>query len=63
MAQMTIEVYDSDGKLLAKTGPHGGGNRWGEFRLTIPGEGVHRFILRFRNHISRWFLIAAIKLR
>jgi hypothetical protein len=60
MAQMTIEVLDMAGTVLAKGGPWGGGNTWGEFTLDFAP--TSRFTLRLRNHVSAWYMIDTLKL-
>jgi hypothetical protein len=60
MQKMTIEVTDAQGNVLGKGGPYVGGNKWAEYVLPFkPGK---ELILRFKNHISRWYLIAELQL-
>lgn len=61
MTNMAIEVQDLDGSVVAKGGPHEGGNVWGEFTLDF--EPRTQFYLRFRNHVSTWYLIAELELK
>jgi hypothetical protein len=60
MVNMTIEVLDPVGTVLAKGGPWGGGNVWAEYSLDFPPSS--RFSLRLRNHVSVWYLIDKIEL-
>jgi hypothetical protein len=60
MQEMTIEVLDPSGNVLAKGGPWGGGNSWADFTLDFPP--VSRFLLRLRNHVSVWYMIDTLKL-
>jgi len=60
---MTIEVLNSKGAVLARTGPHGGGNKWSEVVLNLPPNAGNRFFLRFHNEISTWFFIARVEFR
>ncbi len=61
MVNMTFEVLDGSGNVLARGGPWGGGNQWAEFTLDFPPSS--RFILRFKNHVSTWYLIDTLTLR
>ena len=61
MVNMTFEVLDWGGTVLARGGPWGGGNNWAEFSLDFPPS--NRFILRLRNHVSTWYLIDTITLK
>ncbi|MBI1373779.1 MAG: hypothetical protein GC159_13730 [Phycisphaera sp.] len=63
MQGMTITILDKRGKELASTGPHGGGNNWGEFTLDVPRTAGTRFVLRFHNEVSHWYYINKIELR
>ncbi len=60
MADMTIEILDVSGAVLAKGGPWGGGNTWGEFTLDFPP--TSRFTLRMRNHVTVWYMVDTVKL-
>jgi hypothetical protein len=60
---MTVQVLDPKGKVVAQFGPRGGGNEWLECALEVPPGAGNRFVLRFHNEISAWFFIAAIELR
>lgn len=62
MLKMTMEVLALDGMALARSGPHAGGNRWGEFTLAVPPAAGRRFRLRFSNHVSTWYYIHTVKL-
>jgi len=55
MFNMTMEVQDSDGKTVAKGGPYGGGNTWGEFTVDFPPRRIFR--LKFHNEAGDWFFI------
>ena len=61
MAAMTFEILDAAGTVLAKGGPHPGGNAWGEFSLDFPP--LTRFTLRLRNNVSTWYLVDRIELK
>ncbi|HEY3323885.1 MAG TPA: serine/threonine-protein kinase [Planctomycetota bacterium] len=61
MQNMTIEILDTKGAVLTTGGPYQGGNRWAEF--TVNFEPRKDFVLRFRNHVSVWYLIAEIELK
>jgi hypothetical protein len=58
MFNTTIEVHDLDGKAVAKGGPYGGGNTWGEFTVEFPPRRLFR--LKFHNEASNWFFINAL---
>ena len=60
MADMTIEILDVSGAVIAKGGPWGGGNTWGEFTLDFPP--TSRFTLRMRNHVTVWYMVDTVKL-
>jgi len=51
MQEMTIEILDVAGNVLAKGGPWGGGNTWAEFTLDFPP--TSRFTIRMRNPCHR----------
>jgi hypothetical protein len=55
MFKMAIEVQDPDGKTVAKGGPYGGGNTWGEFTVEFPPRRIFR--LKFYNEASTWLFI------
>jgi hypothetical protein len=61
MQNMTIEILDAKGTVVASSGPHQGGNKWAEFTLAF--EPRAQFVLRFRNHISTWYFIAELELK
>jgi predicted Ser/Thr protein kinase len=61
MTNMTFEVQDWSGNVVARGGPWAGGNTWAEFNLDFPPS--NRFILRLRNHVSTWYLIDTLTLR
>ena len=61
--EMTLEVLDPSGKVVAKIGPLGGGNQWCETVLAVPPGLGPRFFLRFHNTISDWFYIHSIEFR
>ena len=56
-----FEILDSVGNVLAKGGPWGGGNTWGEFTLDFPP--TSRFILRIRNNVSSWYYVDTLTLK
>jgi serine/threonine protein kinase len=60
MQEMTIEILDQAGTVIAKGGPWGGGNTWAEFTMDFPP--TNRFTLRMRNHISTWYMVDTVKL-
>jgi predicted Ser/Thr protein kinase len=60
MVDMTIEILDLAGNVIAKGGPWGGGNTWADFTLDFPP--TSRFSLRLRNHIGAWYLVDTVKL-
>lgn len=59
--QMTIEVVDAGGRVVAKAGPYGGGNVPLEHTLDFPPQSV--FTLRFGNEASVWYFIESVELR
>jgi len=61
MAKMTFEILDPDGKTVAKGGPYGGGNTWGEFTLDFPPRRIFR--IKIHNEISNWFFINKLALK
>ena len=61
MQNMTIEIFDKKGNILAKGGPYGGGNTWGEF--TIKFKPVRDFTIKISNHAGLWFFIKEIQLK
>ncbi len=60
---MSMEVLDPKGRVVARFGPQGGGNRWLECRLAVPAGVGSKFVLHFHNEISTWFFIATIQFR
>ena len=62
MSNMTMEIISGSGKVVARTGPHGGGNVWGTFRVKVPASTGRYFFLRLHNTVSTWYYVQAIKL-
>ncbi len=60
MQEMTIDILDLAGTVVAKGGPWGGGNTWAEFAMDFPP--MNRFTIRMRNHVSVWYLVDTVKL-
>jgi len=63
MFNMTMEVLDAKGQVVARSGPHGGGNHWGQFGITVPPKVGSRFVLHFHNEASTWFFIGSLQMR
>ena len=61
--KMLIEVSDPQGNSIARIGPLGGGNRWGEFVLAIPSRTPREFRLRLHNEIGDWLYVDRLELR
>jgi hypothetical protein len=61
MQNMTFEILDAGGSLVAKGGPYGGGNVYAEFALEFPP--LSRFTLRLSNHVSTWYFVDTIELK
>jgi hypothetical protein len=61
MQKMMIEIMDLKGNILTSGGPYEGANKWAEFSVTF--EARAEFLLRFRNHISTWYMIAELELK
>jgi len=63
MFRMSIAVLDKRGNVLLESGPHAGGNTWGEHRLKLPASVGTHFILRLHNEASTWYYINRIELK
>jgi tRNA A-37 threonylcarbamoyl transferase component Bud32 len=61
MQNMTIEILDAEGRVVTRGGPYEGGNVWAEYTVTF--EPRAQFVLRFRNRVSHWYLIAELELK
>ena len=61
MQNMMIEVLDAKNNVVGSGGPYQGGNKWAEF--TVAFEPQKQFVLRLRNHVSTWYLIAELEFK
>ena len=65
MSGFVVEILDvsparTSGRTAARTGPHAGGNAWGECEVKFTPR-TH-FLMRFHNEASNWLFIDRVML-